>query len=133
MEKEINYNDYNFLTDVQREIYLKVKDGAKFSHIARDKGVNPEAVRTAYRRAERRVKEYERFHAVKERNLEVIDMQITRGELKAMKEAVYSLRLDYQNKVGRPLVSDWAETYPYMYDVVCGLYDKIEQTLEENK
>ena len=73
MEKEINYNDYNFLTDVQKEIYLKVKDGAKFAHIAREKGVNPEAVRTAFRRAERRVKEYERFHAIKERNLEVID------------------------------------------------------------
>lgn len=133
MEKGIDYKNYEFLTEVQREIYLKVKDGAKFSQIARDKGVNPEAVRGAFKRAERRVKEYERFHAVKERNMEVVNMKITRGELKAMKEAVYALRLNYKNKVGRPLVSDWAETYPYMYDVVCGLYDKIEQTLEENK
>ena len=133
MGKEINYNDYNFLTDVQREIYLKVKDGAKYAQLAREKGVNPNAVRTTFKRAERRVREYERFHDMKERNLEVIDMQITRGELKAMKEAVYSLRLNYQNKVGRPNASDWTETYPYMYDVVCGLYDKIEQTLKENK
>ena len=37
MEKETNYNDYNFLTDVQREIYLKLKDGAKYAQLSREK------------------------------------------------------------------------------------------------
>lgn len=130
MENEINYNNFDFLTDVQREIYFRVKDGEKYAQIARDKSVKPSAVRSAYLRAERRVREYERFHSIKERNMEIVDIQITRGELKAMKEAVYAMELDYRNKVGRPNVSDWNKTYPYMYDVVCGLYEKIKRALE---
>ena len=130
MEKVIDYKNYEFLTETQREVYLARKSGATFSSIAAEKGVNPQAVRSSYMRAERRVREYEKFHDVKERNMELVDISITRGELKIMREALYDLRLKHDNKVRRVFVSDWAGRYPYEYKIICDFYEKVEETLK---
>ena len=92
--------------------------------------MNPNAVRSTFKRAERRIREYEKFHNIKERNMELVDMPITRGELKIMREVIYDLRLKHDNKVRRVFVSDWAGRYPYEYKIICDLYDKVEETLK---
>lgn len=71
-----------FLTGHQREIYELHERGMTFTQIAESKGCTPSAVRQTYNRAVQCLREYERYQEIMSRNLDILSLELSRGELK---------------------------------------------------
>ena len=72
------------LTEQQREAYLLREEGLTYQAIGDKMGISTNAARTHVLHAERRFREYTLYHKIEEKNQELADIDLTRGELKVI-------------------------------------------------
>lgn len=74
--------DHNLgiLTVKQRTAWVLRESGLPIKKIAEEMGVTTNAVREHLHKAERRFREYDKYLDAKERNNEILHMELTRGE-----------------------------------------------------
>ncbi len=109
--------DLSFLTERQQQVVALRRKGLSYAKIGEQLGFCSNAARTHYANAERRAREYKRYNAIQERNKELADFPITRGELKLILDALSLLEIKLEG--GHRFVgSDWKGRLPYEYDIV---------------
>ena len=114
------------LTPKQRTAVQLKEKGLTIKQVAAAMGVTYNAAREHLRHAERRFREYEEYMAVEKRNLEPADLQLTRGEVKLIMEALRSLEREYEKSVVKNVKSDWRGKLPYESNVIADLYDRMQ-------
>lgn len=130
-EKEVSFVDLSFLTDRQKQVYLLRSAGVKFKDIATTLGISQEAARQHAHHAERRFREKERYDAMAKRNNEVIDLPITRGELKMAIQGLREVEKEMM-KHKRPK-DDWWGSFPYEHHIITTFIEKAENYLYPKK
>lgn len=119
----------SILTDKQRQAYLLRKEGLTFTAIAERMGNTITAARQSCHGAERRLKEYECYQSAQERNLEVVDFPITRGELRVIHEGLQRLEKDLRKNARPAAQTDWRDDLPYSALILRDLRARIEKEL----
>ena len=117
------------LTPKQRTAVQLKEKGLTIKQVAAAMGVTYNAAREHLRHAERRFREYEEYMAVEKRNLEPADLQLTRGEVKLIMEALRSLECEYEKSVVKNVKSDWRGKLPYESNVIADLYDRMQEVI----
>lgn len=117
------------LTPKQRTAVQLKEKGLTIKQVAAAMGVTYNAAREHLRHAERRFREYEEYMAVEKRNLEPADLQLTRGEVKLIMEALRSLEREYEKSVVKNVKSDWRGKLPYESNVIADLYDRMQEVI----
>lgn len=117
------------LTPKQRTAVQLKEKGLTIKQVAAAMGVTYNAAREHLRHAERRFREYEEYMAVEKRNLEPADLQLTRGEVKLIMEALRSLEREYEKSVVKNVKSDWRGKLPYESNVIADLYDRMQKVI----
>ena len=117
------------LTPKQRTAVQLKEKGLTIKQVAAAMGVTYNAAREHLRHAERRFREYEEYMAVEKRNLEPADLQLTRGEVKLIMEALRFLEREYEKSVVKNVKSDWRGKLPYESNVIADLYDRMQEVI----
>lgn len=117
------------LTPKQRTAVQLKEKGLTIKQVAAAMGVTYNAAREHLRHAERRFREYEEYMAVEKRNLEPADLQLTRGEVKLIMEALRSLEREYEKSVVKNVKSDCRGKLPYESNVIADLYDRMQEVI----
>lgn len=112
------------LTDKQREAYLLREEGLTYQAIGDKMGISIHAARTHVHNAERRFREYTYFHKVEERNLEPVNIKLTRGEIKVIMEALVCLEREIMHTAKFNIKTDWKGRLPYEAKIVVDAYRK---------
>ena len=112
------------LTEKQREAYLLREEGLTYQAIGDKMGISTNAARTHVLHAERRFREYTLYHKIEEKNQELADIDLTRGELKVIMEALVCLERDIMKTVKFNVQTDWRGRLPYEAKVVVDAYRK---------
>ena len=112
------------LTEKQREAYLLREEGLTYQAIGDKMGISTNAARTHVLHAECRFREYTLYHKIEEKNQELADIDLTRGELKVIMEALVCLERDIMKTVKFNVQTDWRGRLPYEAKVVVDTYRK---------
>ena len=112
------------LTEKQREAYLLREEGLTYQAIGDKMGISMNAARTHVLHAERRFREYTLYHKIEERNLEPAQINLTRGELKVILEALVSHEREIMRTTKFNVQTDWRGRLPYEARVVVDIYRK---------
>lgn len=112
------------LTEKQREAYLLREEGLTYQAIGDKMGISMNAARNHVLHAERRFREYTLYHKIEERNLEPAQINLTRGELKVILEALVSHEREIMRTTKFNVQTDWRGRLPYEARVVVDIYRK---------
>lgn len=114
------------LTEKQRVAWELRNKGLTFKKIAEEMGVTVSAATEHVHKAERRFREYERYQAAKERNNEVIQIELTRGECKLLIDAIseYERVLMKSKHVANAI--DLFGSLPYEAQLLPDLYERLQ-------
>lgn len=112
------------LTEKQREAYLLREEGLTYQAIGDKMGISVNAARNHVHHAERRFREYTLYHKIEERNLEPAQIELTRGEVKVILEALVSLEREIMRTTKFNVQTDWRGRLPYEAKVVVDIYRK---------
>ena len=112
------------LTEKQREAYLLREEGLTYQAIGDKMGISMNAARNHVLHAERRFREYTLYHKIEERNLEPAQINLTRGELKVILEALVSHEREIMRTTKFNVQTDWRGHLPYEARVVVDIYRK---------
>lgn len=122
--------DFSFLTERQRMAYLLRQQGWTYKKIAIEMGITSNVARQNVLAAERRIREFEEYHAIQQRRDLPIEFSLTRRELE---EIIYALSLLEQKLLsksgGSNVRRDWKGYLPYRAQVVDALYLRAQKTL----
>ncbi len=121
-------SDYPFLTERQNKFLHLRQSGMTYKAIAEAHGITYSAVSQTVKHAERRIREWERYNAKKERNNQSADFPITLGELKLIRDSLYLLERNMLRNA-RIHKDDWKGTLAYEYDIVSNLRERTETYL----
>ena len=124
--------NFDFLTERQKESYSRRQAGMTYTAIAAELGITPNAVRTHCVNAERRIREYQQYQKVIERDSVPVDLVLNRGELELIIEGLDKLVLSYEIQVQRNIKTDWRGRLPYIYHVVTKLNERAKQALADS-
>ena len=119
----------SILTARQREVWLLYKQGKKKSKIAEELGISCGAVSGHIYSAERRLREYDHYYAVEERNEESVDLPLTRGEVKIIIEALSLYERELEHDTVHRAGSDWIGKLPFETKLVADLYDRAQTAI----
>ncbi len=125
---EVRFEDYSYLTERQKQVFLLRSSGLSYIKIGQQLGISASAARTHYENGVRRVREKERYNAVQERNNEIADIDITRGELKLILQGLSLLEIKLEGN-HRFKDSDWLGRLPYEHQLVTDLMAKARDYL----
>ena len=118
--------DLSFLTEKQRTAYILRHQGKIFKEIGEYLNTSTDSARKYYARAERRIREYEQYNDIKEKNNMPLEINITYGELKLIIRALIEL-ISYMDKnIKHNVKSDWMGSRPYEYTIIKKLLERIE-------
>ena len=112
------------LTEKQREAYLLREEGLTYQAIGDKMGLTANAARNHVFHAERRFREYTLYHKIEEKNQELASIDLTRGEVKVIMEALVSLERDIMKSVKFNVQTDWRGRLPYEARIVVDIYRK---------
>lgn len=112
------------LTEKQREAYLLREDGLTYQAIGDKMGISMNAARNHVLHAERRFREYTLYHKIEERNLEPAQIELTRGEVKVILEALVSHEREIMRTTKFNVQTDWRGHLPYEAKIVVDIYRK---------
>ena len=112
------------LTKRQREVFELREQGLTYKAIADQLGINVSGARQHYINAERRFREYTRYHKIAEQNLEIAPIELTRGEVKVIAEALRVLERDMMKTAVFNVNSAWQDRLPYEAKIVVDIYKK---------
>ena len=121
------------LTEKQREAYLLREKGLTYQAIGDTMGISCNAARNHVMHAERRFREYTLYHKIEERNLEKADIELTRGEVKVILEALNRLEREIMSDVKFNVNTDWRGRLPYEARIVVDIYRKANISLTSNR
>lgn len=119
----------SILTEKQRQAYLLRKEGLTYTAIAKRMGNTATAARQSCHGAERRLEEYEQYQSAQERNNEIVNFPITRGELRVIHEGLQWLEKDLRKNVRFAAQTDWHDRLPYTALILCDLLARVEKEL----
>ena len=122
-------NRIDCLTERQRDVYLLRERGMSGLAIARELGITQNAVYQHIHHIERRLKQYDAYQDVKERNLEPIVIPLTRGDAKLIVRALREYRRRIESTVVQNIKSDWLGRVPYEYQLTDQLTEKVNEAL----
>lgn len=121
-------DNFLFLTDKQRRVYILRNNGVTYKKIAEDMNISYSMARQHYINAERRIREYEKYNVIKERNKKELTLDLTLGELIIIINSLYifqgKVKINILHKINR----DWIGKLPYEYYVLENLIKKVEAT-----
>ena len=123
MELEL-IKDPSCLTEKQRIAYELREQGLTYQAIADKMGVTITSARNHVRNAERRFREYTIYHRIEQRNLEPLPLDLTRGEVKMIIDALQLLERDMMKKAVFNVTTDWRGRLPYDATILTELYRK---------
>ena len=109
--------DLSFLTEKQKIAYTLKTKGMKYKEIAELMHVSYNMARQHYLNDERRIREYENYISIQEKNLLPVTIDINLGELKLIIRALMDLTMSMTNKIHYNVKSNWFEKLPYEYTV----------------
>lgn len=122
--------DRSFLTEKQQTALLLREEGLSFQKIAERMGVTANAARQHVRRGEQRLREYARYHDVRQQNDQPVDFPLTRGELKAVLLGLTLLKEETLRTAGANSAGpNREERLPYELQVIDGLLDRVQAAL----
>lgn len=124
MEKNLS-----ILTKQQRTAYTLRMQGLTFQKIADTMGISANGARQHVRNAERRFREYDRFHAVQTKNATPVTFPLTRGDLKLMLEGLYYVKHKLEHLTPMRVHSDWLGRLPYEHQLVEDLVRRVETAI----
>ena len=118
------------LSPRQREVYELRTQGFSFREIAEKLDCHYATAREIYARAERRFREYERYHDTLAGNNIPVEFSLTFGELRLIYEGLILLRRFYMGKGCRGGCKDWMGNVPYEYQIIPVLMERAEDILK---
>lgn len=118
--------DLSFLTDKQRRAYILRQKGKKYREIAAAMNITEGTARQHFISAERRVREYEQYNDVKNKNKTPLHLDITLGELKLVIIALNKLKFSTERSINHNIKSDWQGKLPYEYTILEDLLKQLQ-------
>ena len=114
------------LTIKQRTAWELRKTGITFKQIALQMGITPSAASELVHKAERRFRDYERYQNAKERNNEVLQISLTRGECKLLVDAISEYERVLMRSKHVSTARDLYGDLPYENLLLPLLYEKLQ-------
>lgn len=122
--------DLSILTERQKTAFLLRQQGLTYEKIGRQMGISPAAAGRNVKLAERRFREYQRYHDGRLRNTVPVEFPLTRGELRRILEGLEILDADLANKAGAWNIRvDWMGRLPYEAQLVGDLMERAQMAL----
>ena len=106
-----NYKDV--LTEKQQAVWELKLQGLAKKQIAEKLGISVSMVNTHLNNADRRFQQYENYKALEEKNNEVVDIQLTRGELETIVHALIEYERSMVKKAHYNIKTDWRGRLPF--------------------
>lgn len=106
-----NYKEV--LTEKQQAVWELKLQGLGKKQIAEKLGISVYMVTTHFNNIDRRFKEYDRYKALEEKNNEVVDIQLTRGELETIVHALIEYERSMVKKAHYNIKTDWRGRLPF--------------------
>lgn len=120
--------DLSILTERQKTAWELRERGMTYAAIAKEMGITSTAVRTHIVNAERRFREYEYFNDAKEKNAELLTLDMTRGEVKLLVDALLNYEKELLAEAHLNVKTDWKGRIPYRGQVAATLLYKLQET-----
>ncbi len=106
-----NYKDV--LTEKQQAVWELKLQGLGKKLIAEKLGITVYMVTTHLNNIDRRFKEYEHYKALEEKNNEIVDIHLTRGELETIVHALIEYEHSMMKKAHYNIKMDWRGRLPF--------------------
>lgn len=119
--------DLSILTERQKTAWELREQGLTYAAIAKEMGITSSAVRTHIVNAERRFREYEYFNDAKEKNAELLNLDLTRGEVKLLVDALLKFEKELLAEAHLNVKTDWKGRIPYRGQVAVNLLYKLQE------
>ncbi len=123
-------SNLSILSEKQKEVYLLREKNMSFAKISEKLGISETAVRGRYTNAIRRIKEYEHYNKVKERNTIQVAFPITRGELLLIYEGLRLLTKSKPYAVSKNVLTDIEGRKSYKRTLIDNLIERAEEAIE---
>lgn len=123
----------SILTERQREAYLLYQKSKNYSQVGREMGISPSAVQQHVHHAERRFREYESYNAIQLKNNVMVQISLSRGDLKLALEGLELLEREQAKGVYKVVSSDCTEKVPYKYQRAVDLEKWIRSILYDQQ
>lgn len=121
--------DISILSEKQKAAYTMKQAGMSNKEIAAKMGVSPSTVGALLRRAERKFRDYDKYHELESKNHQVAPIDITLGELKIIRAALSDYSSKMASKAPFNIKTDWYGCLPYEADILRLLLEKVDQVL----
>lgn len=118
--------DLSILTDKQRQAWELRQKGLSYRKIGEEMGISTNAATAHVHNAERRFREWERYNAIEEKNNEVVPVELTRGEIKLLVQALHSHEHRMLQDANYNIRTDWKGRLPYESRIISGLSEKLQ-------
>lgn len=122
-------NNTKVLTEKQQAVRDLRQQGLTKKKIAEMLGITVNMVTTHLRNAERRFGEYERYLALEEKNNQIVDIDLTRGELEMIVYAISEYQLALIRRAHYNIKTDWRGRLPFGASLPQTLSEKIQMKI----
>ena len=122
-------NNERVLTEKQQAVWDLKQQGMPKTKIAETLGISLNMVTTHLKNTERRFREYERYLANEEKNNQVVDIDLTLGELELIVHAINEYQHILMKKAHFNVNTDWRGRLPYDADKTQKISAKIQNKI----
>lgn len=122
-------NESEILTERQRQAWTMRQQGLTYRKIAEAMDITSSAASQLVHNAERRFREYEKDQRIEARNQEIIQIELTRGEVELLLHLLEACSSKGSYLVREESASDWRKRLGYESFLIPGLCEKLQTKL----